>query len=61
MIITTEKGKIFRRIYDGALMGDTINLGIDYSTGAPREDLPEYFEEIDDPVIPEIEFPASRR
>ena len=46
MKITAKDGFIFRRIHDGFLMGDEIYLGIDYSTGVPREDLPEYYEEI---------------
>ncbi len=50
MIITAEKGKVFRRIHDEVLMGDTIDLGIDYSTGEAREDLPEYYEEINEPI-----------
>lgn len=39
---------VFRRIHDGLIMGDEIELGIDYSTGEAREDKPEYYEEIDE-------------
>lgn len=49
-IITAEQGKTFRRIHDGFIMGNEIHLGIDYSTGEPREDLPEYYEQIDEEV-----------
>ena len=44
-IIATE-GYTFRRIHDGFIMGETIHLGIDYSTGEPREDKAEYYEEV---------------
>jgi hypothetical protein len=52
MKITAQEGKVFRRIHDGFVMGTEIYLGIDYSTGEPREDLPEYYEEIDEPIEP---------
>jgi hypothetical protein len=53
MILKTDKiGHIFRRKHDGMLFGDEIVLGIDFSTGKPREDLPEYYEEIRDPSLP---------
>ena len=45
-IIATE-GYTFRRIHDGFIMGEVIHLGIDFSTGTLREDLPEYYEEIE--------------
>lgn len=45
--ITATEGKAFRRIHDGFIMGNEIVLGYDYSTGTPREDLPEYYEEVD--------------
>ena len=48
--ITAQTGKVFRRIHDGFVMGNEIYLGIDYSTGEPREDKPEYYEEIDEPL-----------
>ena len=44
-IIATE-GYTFRRKHDGFIMGEIIHLGIDFSTGTPREDKPEYYEEI---------------
>lgn len=52
--ITSNEGKVFRRIHDGFLMDTIIFLGIDYSTGIPREDLPEYYEEIDKPIEEEL-------
>ena len=42
--ITADKGKC--RIHDGFIFGNEIYLGIDYSTGVPREDKEEYYEEI---------------
>lgn len=48
--ITATEGKVFRRIHDHFLMGDQIVLGFDYSTGVKREDLPEYYEQIDAPI-----------
>ena len=48
-IITADEGKTFRRIHDGFVMGNVIYLGIDYSLSPEgREDLPEYYEEIDE-------------
>ncbi len=44
MIITADIGKVFRRIHDGHIMGETVRLGYDFSTGVKREDLPEYKE-----------------
>jgi len=46
--IKAKTGFLFRRIHDGFIMGSQIALGIDYSTGSPREDKPEYYEEIED-------------
>jgi len=48
MTITATEGKVFRRIHDGFVMGSEVVLGTDYSTGTAREDLAEYYEEIDD-------------
>ena len=48
--ITAQQGKVFRRIIDGLIFGSEIYLGIDYSTGQPREDKAEYYEEIDEPI-----------
>ena len=42
-IIRADEGMTFVRIHDGFEMGEEIYLGIDYSTGEPREDLPEYY------------------
>ena len=47
--ITASTGNVFRRIHDGMIFGNEIYLGIDYSTGTQREDLPEYYEEIVEP------------
>ena len=47
--LTADKGKTFIRIHDGYDMGRGIQLGIDISTGEPREDKAEYYEEIDIP------------
>lgn len=52
--ITAANGNVFKRIHDGFIFGNEIFLGIDYSTGEAREDLREYYEEIDEPA-PEIE------
>lgn len=48
--ITAKQGNTFRRIHDGMIFGNEIYLGIDYSTGVAREDLPEYYEEILQPI-----------
>ena len=45
-IIKASEGMTFVRIHDGFEMGDTIYLGVDYSTGVPREDKPEYYREV---------------
>ena len=47
--ITAEEGKVFRRKIDGLIFGNEIYLSIDYSTGEPREDKAEFYEEIDEP------------
>jgi len=49
-IITATEGKVFRRKHDGLMMGETISLGYDFSTGVKRLDLPEYYEEVDKPA-----------
>ena len=46
MRIEAKEGFTFRRIHDGFMMGEIIYLGIDYSTGEPREDKAEYYEEV---------------
>jgi len=48
-MITASEGKVFRRIHDCLVMGDTISLGYDFSTGVKRLDMPEYYEETDRP------------
>ena len=55
MKITSQPGKTYRRIHDGFIMGNEIYLGVDYSTGEPREDIPEYYEEIDETIEPNDE------
>jgi hypothetical protein len=49
-VIRADEGKVFKRKHDGFIMGTEIFLGIDYSTGTARQDLPEYYEGIDTPV-----------
>ena len=46
MKIEAKEGFTFKRIHDGFIMGEIIYLGIDYSTGEPREDRAEYYEEV---------------
>ncbi len=46
MKIEAKEGFTFKRIHDGFIMGEVIYLGIDYSTGEPREDKAEYYEEV---------------
>ena len=43
--IIADEGYTFIRIFDGHDMGSDIQLGIDTSTGEPREDKPEYYKE----------------
>jgi hypothetical protein len=45
-IIEAAEGMEFHRIHDGMNMGAVIFLGIDYSTGIPREDMPEYYVQV---------------
>lgn len=52
--ITASEGKVFRRILDGLIFGKEIYLGIDFSTGIRRPDLIEYYEEVDEEIIPEL-------
>lgn len=49
--ITAKEGKVFRRIIDGLIFGSEIYLGVDYSTGEPRPDKEEYYEQIDEEII----------
>ena len=55
-IIKAQEGKVFRRISDGFIFGNEINLGYTYYIGGnkleePLLELPEHFEEIDEPVM----------
>jgi hypothetical protein len=50
MIITADRDKVFRRIHDQHIMGETINLGYDYSTGVKRADSASYYEQITNPA-----------
>ena len=52
--ITASEGKVFRRIFDGQVFGNTVFLGYTYYVAGKKLDkplleLPEYYEEIDDP------------
>ena len=54
-IIKASEGKVFRRISDGFIFGKEINLGYThYFNGEKLEEplleLPEHFEEIDEPI-----------
>ena len=58
-IITASEGKVFRRISDGFIFGKEINLGYTHYLGGekleePLLELPEHFEEIDEPVREEV-------
>ena len=55
-IIKASEGKVFRRISDGFIFGKEINLGYTHYIGGekleePLLELPEHFEEIDEPVM----------
>jgi hypothetical protein len=45
-IITASEGMTFVRLHDGFEMGEEIYLGIDFSTGEPREDRPDFYKEV---------------
>ena len=54
-IIKASEGKVFRRISDGFIFGNAISLGYTHYLGGkklqePLLELPEHFEEIDEPV-----------
>ena len=54
-IIKASEGKVFRRISDGFIFGKEIYLGYTHYLGGnkleePLLELPEHFEEIDEPV-----------
>ena len=44
--LIADEGKTFIRIHDSYDMGNGIQLGIDTSTGEPRDDKPEYYKEV---------------
>ena len=59
-IIKASEGKVFRRISDGFIFGKEIHLGYTYYLSGQKLDeplleLPEHFEEIDEPVREEVE------
>lgn len=52
--ITASDGKVFRRIFDGQIFGNTVYLGYTYYVAGKKLDkplleLPDYYEEIDEP------------
>ena len=58
-IIKASEGKVFRRISDGFIFGKEIHLGYTYYLNGkkleePLLELPEHFEEIDEPVREDI-------
>ena len=58
-IIKASEGKVFRRISDGFIFGKEIHLGYTHYLGGekleePLLELPEHFEEIDEPVREDI-------
>lgn len=60
-IIKASEGKVFRRISDGFIFGKEINLGYTHYIGGKKLEeslleLPEHFEEIDEPVREEVEY-----
>lgn len=59
--IIADEGKIFRRISDGKLYGKEISLGYSYyingvKLAEPHLDVPEDFEQIDDPDVEDMEI-----
>lgn len=60
-IIKASEGKVFRRISDGLIFGNEIVLGYTYYLNdkeleEPLLELPEHFEEIDEPVREEVAY-----
>ena len=58
-IIKASEGKVFRRISDGFIFGKEIHLGYTHyldgkKLDEPLLELPEHFEEIDEPVREDI-------
>ena len=59
-IIKASERKVFRRISDGFIFGNEVSLGYAYYLNGenleePLLELPEHFEEIDEPVE-EVEY-----
>lgn len=57
--IIAQEGKVFRRKSDGMLFGKEISLGYTYyingqKLNKPLLELPEHFEEIDEPIEQEL-------
>ena len=55
--IIADEGKVFRRIISGEIFGNEMYLGYSYYIGGvlqtpPHKDVPEDFEEIDEPEDP---------
>ena len=49
-------GKVFRRISDGTILGNEIYLGLYFPPeGEPYLELPEHFEEIEEPITEETQ------
>lgn len=56
-IIIAETGKVYKRLHDGFILGETIYLGKDFSTGVERDDDESYYEQVFNPAImPTIEW-----
>lgn len=58
--IKASDGKVFRRISDGVIFGNEITLGYTYYINGekleePLWELPEHFEEIDEPKMEGID------
>ena len=51
-----NKTRELKEMLDGFILGEIIYLGIDYSTGEPREDKAEYYKEIKDESISNTKF-----
>ena len=53
--IIAKEGMVFQRIHDGMIFGNEIYLGMDYSTGEKRQDKSEYYRQIEQPIVENIE------